>query len=1521
MVRTTFYETTDQKCRGAILDLLSVLTRAGLNCSIIDSPERTFLLGALAQYQESNEAYFPNASKENLGGLLCFAQEMFVTRGNLEKVWKSGILSNIIELPQSVTSRVSWKTVFGGLAEATPMLFSAEDSDYLSYYIEKILKVVIRRLEPQTTQRMTTKFITQMLLLSKTHNKRWNSLSIISIESIMKYTNAPRLRDYDDVWRLCSLWRIVCPSAIEQVNWKSLVCSCPEPQEAQQDLTTEISQGSRLDTVLNRLGLSWLPGFVVGSRVGAENMPKEVLSKYTKDIGEKKLLESITKSVDLSVSRSIGLYHIESLKLCVIAVIDSARNLLARLKDVSQEDSFDTSLFFEDQLDKFCSLLNKDIVPGSVKGALCKYMRTLYQIEKAEKPLSRLFYALEANKDHKNDFLIDELSFYLSRCLEEKVPAMDQNVIEKIMMSGNKNTHRTLKGLFAPQNIETTFKVVETWAQRGDTYKGAEVYFSMIMQLPKSMETFELIANNLGHAKVGLLCVKLEKVLLGILKRVAKHTGKDRLSAAYEKIVSSTSDMSFVKLKAQLQKTLGGAQDNSHIFQSLTATKQPSSPEERDQEVEAREKETLVKCILKQIKLLAGDKTEAVSSLVELGGSYFKDVLFSGRLDKVIVPYVTRTENDTAKDVVCGYVKSIMNNEAEGPEHDFWEKDILACTLIDALEGEILMHVTYDELVPFVARVTCSFVERWRTASAKAASPPATLFDFCMIMRVTIFALFDNARVTLDDPEVSKLVAGLYDAYSCVVLPQNLQAASVITRGLRQEGGTPEGKLRAFLAAQIVGGLAELEIFGKPFVHTLVLLEFTLARKFTGVLFPLPPRGAAANGKAGRIQDMPIYRMCQVHESPELALRIALNFISTAGVNSAREFYWVHKGLCSILSDTDNSSEISDELKCLALRGVTSLIVNACIHDTREERRKLILDPAVYAVKREYGLRRAKMINESMPLEEVMSLVDGKYAEVLGEDPGEQGSEGTASPSPLSSPKDEEAAAMSLRKQGVTDLNEMIKALFNIEHDKEAEFGAKLGYDPLPLSELSKKRTFHWSGLNVSRTILDFMCILDRILDVQALLEVEGDALRLTNLQCEAVHSLVVLSDVLVPAQSMWLFDNCLQLFDLLQYASADFALMRNLVVGVLKAAAQTNTPTPAVVDAINRVVYYSLLSDRIVVANGALLGLRFVMQASGREAFMPADLITVVTYYINEMVRTAQPEGTMLHLLSAGFDLIQAFPKASEELGFTETFTANAIAMCRTSSSLSSSSSRVVVQHIYKNLRLLLLCDAIDQSKRILIEDFALRALQGQGQPLRDSLAMGLLFTSMYARKDAFSLYASKRRGPKGAAEERRRFQTIFDYIKRQSDMQMTSPRLVDVLSQMMADLLTPEKSLELVLGELLGAPQSSRRVIARVMNRVLAMVEDKNEVFKTISVYVTKFGQDTPAATAAWLAACTLLSVSSDSTAMHNVFNYVLYEEDSVNNEILSLAAREALNVFKLEYNKRELATTLKKVYGVDV
>ena len=97
--------------------------------------------------------------------------------------------------------------------------------------------------------------------------------------------------------------------------------------------------------------------------------------------------------------------------------------------------------------------------------------------------------------------------------------------------------------------------------------------------------------------------------------------------------------------------------------------------------------------------------------------------------------------------------------------------------------------------------------------------------------------------------------------------------------------------------------------------------------------------------------------------------------------------------------------------------------------------------------------------------------------------------------------------------------------------------------------------------------------------------------------------------------------------------------------------------------------------------------------------------------------------------------------------------------------------------------------------------------------------------------------------------------------------------------------------------------------------------MIEDKNDVFKTVSVYVTKFAQDAPAATAAWLTACTLLSVSSGSTAMHNVFNYVLYEEDSVSNEILALAGREAVNVFKLEYNKRELATTLKKAYGVDV
>lgn len=1524
MIKLTYLETNDQECRGEILNLLTVLTRAGLDCTLIDSQNLSLLKYVLSQYDRSDKNYFPNTSVDNLRGLLRYAQEMFITRNMLGDLWISGVLVDVIELPHYKAPGLSWKIVFKALTGAVPMVFNAARTDFLLYYIERIMKIAIRLLKSNPMYPPAISFIIRILLFSREFKMNWESFSLFSLERALDFINNPRLKNYKDFWRLCSLWGALSPNSFIEKEWLSFICSGSAAREKPVSLEgLEFSRGMRLDSVLKSLGLLWVPGFVVAVRFGADNMYETILMDYVKKFGEEKFLENIVLSISFLVERTSRFSHIKDLTCCIITAISSSASLLKKIRTFSTKDI--KSDFLYKECVKFCNFIQKSTIPDSMIRTLCSYMRVIFSLVGDYNILTKFFDTIDENKNH-DKVLLEELCFYISKCPKEKLPTMSYNTIETITSSGSKNILRAANGLFAPQNIATTYKVADSLAHKEATYENIEVYCTIISLLPKNLNAFEFIVKNIECGNSGLFRTKLENILLKILRRITLHTEKEKLMGLAETIMTNTSASTFIKLKAALQEAIGNSTNESESLLSSVpeGTKMPMTT--------AYDKNKLESYILKEIKLRMNNNIEIVSSLFEFKPTYFREVLFAGELDHIITSFVKSRGDEIINDMVCSYAVKILN-DLENADNDpkSWEKSILACSLIDALDKDILMHVTYDQLTKFSADTIHNFVHRWKESKEKSIYPPATLYDFYIIMRVIILALFDYNRVTLDNPDIVRLVSGIYDAYHHVVLPQNLQAASTITKCLSQgpdERSIAEGKLHAFLAAQITGGFSDLEIFGKSFVKTLVSLEFTLARKFTGIFFPLQPvsSSSSSEGKAntkrmGRIQDLAIYRMCQLHESPELTLRVALNFIMTAGVSSARDFYWVFNGLCSMISSSGHGL-ISDELKCLALRGATSLLVNVCIHDTREERIGHILDPEIYSNKQGYGLHRAKMINESIPLEEIISMSHEEYVEVLSvpENTGSRSSSLSPMSSPLLlSPKDEATVVLNLRRQGATNLSELIESFFNFEYERETESEFKFGYDPLPLSELSKKRTFHWKGLNISVAITNFMCTIENILDLQDLI-LKNDDLRLSNLQCEAIRSIVTLSDVLVPAQSMWLFDICIQLFDLVSESTVDFVLMHNLTIGVLKAAAQTNTKNAHIIDSINRVICHSLLSEHIIVKNAALIGVRFLMQASNRDAFLPPYLVSIIMNHINEIIYAAepestddyvvQPESTTLYALSAGFDIIQNFPRTSEEFGFTDSFISCATSLC-----VDPKCSSGVIKNIHKGFRLLLLCDTIDQDKRIFIENFALEALQQN--TIHSNLSMGLLFTAMFARKDAFSLYASKRRGPK--SDELKKFQAIFEYIKRQSDnggdSQISSPKLVDILGQMMADLLTPERGLEFVLRELVGSTKGYRRIVARVMDKILSVVGDKDSVFDIINAGISNFDRGS---SGVLLTTCVLLSVSSNDVLLHSLFDSVLYGK--CNKELLMLAGKEALRRFSSKYGEK-LKITLKYSYNIDL
>lgn len=374
-------------------------------------------------------------------------------------------------------------------------------------------------------------------------------------------------------------------------------------------------------------------------------------------------------------------------------------------------------------------------------------------------------------------------------------------------------------------------------------------------------------------------------------------------------------------------------------------------------------------------------------------------MLFAGEFDWALHDFIGSEGSHVVRYNICRYLRErtnkMLSSGVLGPvSSSQWHKEVLLCSSLSTFATKyhrvLRTLVQPEDQIELAAHVLSQFNVQWRAA---ASSP----FDLVTIFTFTALSLFDlpPERFSQESPSSSsslsplmaRLVPPLYEAYVLTVLSQDLQAHTLVDHAVAE--APPERRTEAMLRG-LASGLLLSDLygkchFGKSFAAAVIALLLTLARKFPGLLFPLKSsetdNGGGSGGGGGHpgmgpmIEDLPLYQMCQQSESPELTLRTALHFLTTVGVEDEGQFRAVYCALRTLITTT-SAGEMgpSEELQCLALRGVTSLVVRACLHDSKEDRLRAVSAAALYPEQREYAVARAKLVNQMMSLEEAIAI-------------------------------------------------------------------------------------------------------------------------------------------------------------------------------------------------------------------------------------------------------------------------------------------------------------------------------------------------------------------------------------------------------------------------------------------------------------------------------------------------------------------------------------------------------------------
>lgn len=580
--------------------------------------------------------------------------------------------------------------------------------------------------------------------------------------------------------------------------------------------------------------------------------------------------------------------------------------------------------------------------------------------------------------------------------------------------------------------------------------------------------------------------------------------------------------------------------------------------------------------------------------------------------------------------------------------------------------------------------------------------------------------------------------------------------------------------------------------------------------------------------------EIPLYEMGQNgNVMPENTLRRIIRFVTTVGLKSDSYFQEVHGALRAILTIPDPAElYISEELQCLALRGITSMILSVCYRD-----------PDVDAL-------------GYVPLRSAFAY----------------------QPKCASSKTSPVYAAISAELANAENLDYCFHAAPPGTDPGRADRPTKFSYNQLPLEDAQTPQRTKWQRLDLASTVIETADIIETLLcenDELAAAAVAPEPRNgrpdgpfkipaLTQLQLEAVYSLVLLSDFLGNEKIAWLQDVFAHFFYVYAptCATADPVFMSNLAYGILKSVAICGDPSPGAIKLVTDVVKYALESADATISTGALAGMRAIAAANEPKLLLPPQLIGMATKHIlAELGRRPYSEQTVLHLLASGFSLVRAFPSETEMSGFFDGLMRSIRALVTT-----QDCHAAVVSAVFHGLCTLIMESSLPPRAQVSLESFSLKILRELPAHATNSqkglCAFGLLLTSLYHAED------------RSITDQDKAVRNLFD-LARRGVLSRHVPVLVEAVARLAVDKLSQEVAVSLAVSEFMKSKMNAR-VTGLIVERVFSLVEDRGPCSNIVAASVRGI-LSCETTYKVWMATCLLLA-ATNVPLLHALFRDAL-------------------------------------------
>ncbi|EGG16421.1 Huntingtin family protein [Cavenderia fasciculata] len=712
----------------------------------------------------------------------------------------------------------------------------------------------------------------------------------------------------------------------------------------------------------------------------------------------------------------------------------------------------------------------------------------------------------------------------------------------------------------------------------------------------------------------------------------------------------------------------------------------------------------------------------------------------------------------------------------------------------------------------------------------------------------------------------------------------------------------------------------------------------------------------------GIIPNCPLFSNNQF--SPEYNLRAFVRYVDYVGLDSSAERFdqiWqiLEPIFMAPLGDADvGYDEITEESKCVALHGITNMIIKACFE--------------IKVGNEQINLLETVSFNDQHTKRQFLHTPREKDLPFLGTNSGRKASR-------------LESIIYSSLPQSELPLERMGECLdiptkTNASHTSSAvpispyHFNIERGWNSLnrftsgqlSLADLKQFKSPYHLGIN-------FTPIIEKLLQTFEAFLI--NSMCPPMLRKEIINTTVLLSDLFNREQILWMYRIFCTMYHntTLVDDNDDFLLKQHLVLGICKSIAiiypndltsplspyATLPPKDSGQDTHANTIFDILSSalehKNLSLQQSALDSILYLLEGKVNR-YIHGPLIQFLFRWIPSRLtmQPLPPVGLILRVLAVMFIIIEQYSREAEENSFTK----KAVYIC-TSLGQMPSTPLPIVYGIFRGFDRLLVSFSLSHSQREYISQFALKSLP-LDNPIRSLLGLGLMVTCMYTGDETSgnamtpsintnsknSMMSSPPTTPttytpsesplsfsnndlfnNGAAgmdddetlqysqiNNMEKVKMLFDKVKNVSHYTFESFILSEVIPTIIVDIYpSVDQILSFILGEFLKQSKSNPKLMCQIVSNVFKLLVEKEAsnrqlIYYWITICLQNFFQIQNQVHCKW--ALTVLFLCSSPLKSLQLLSIELSSKIQSYDQLFIIAASEF-------YSSKYLSPDIKKLF----